>query len=174
MKNLKLYLPLIMLMLAQSAFAQRNAISEYFSDYEYDRSNTVVSVSGKMFSLFTNFEVEDAEDQAIIDMMSKLDGLKVISNTNMKDGYAEYRKALSMIPLDEYEELMTVRDEERDMKFLIVEKENRISELLMVSGSRREFFILSIFGDIDLKQIALLSKRMDIDGLEELENLNDN
>ena len=69
---------------------------------------------------------------------------------------------------------MSVRSEDTDMKFLIKEKGKIISELLMVMGGNDEFFIISLVGDIDLKQIARLSKGMDIDGLENLEKIGDN
>jgi hypothetical protein len=80
---------------------------------------------------------------------------------------------LGMIPAKEYEELMSVRDKDKDMKFFIKESGGKISELVMVAGGNEEFMLLSIFGEIDLKQISKISKKMNIDGLENLENIKD-
>ena len=50
----------------------------------------------------------------------------------------------------EYEELMYVRDKDKDMRFFINEKAGKIRELTWSQGSNE--FMLSIFGKIDLKQ----------------------
>lgn len=78
-----------------------------------------------------------------------------------------------MIPKSEFEELMSVRDKDKDMKFYIKEAGGKISELVMVAGGNDEFMILSLFGEIDLKQVSKISKKMNIDGLENLENIKD-
>jgi len=69
---------------------------------------------------------------------------------------------------------MSIKDGDTDMKFMIKEKGNIISELLMIGGGDREFYIMSIVGDIDLKQISKLSSKMNIDGLQNLDKLKDN
>jgi len=66
---------------------------------------------------------------------------------------------------------MSIRDKETNMKFLVQEQNNIITELVMVMHGDSEFFLLSLIGDIDLKQISKLSKSMSIDGFEHLENL---
>ncbi|MBK5278811.1 MAG: DUF4252 domain-containing protein, partial [Bacteroidia bacterium] len=84
-----------------------------------------------------------------------------------------YKEAMSMIPVKEYEELMTVRDKDKDMKFFIKESAGKISELVMVMGGNEEFMVLTLFGEIDLKQVSRIGKKMNVDGLENLENLKD-
>ncbi|MDH5604998.1 MAG: DUF4252 domain-containing protein, partial [Cyclobacteriaceae bacterium] len=139
--------------------------------WENDRTFTVVTISGKMFSLFTDIETSDPEDQAILDAISKLSGLRLITKDNISNGFDLYKRALDKIPSDDYVELMTVREEDSDIKFLIREKGAVISELVMVMGSDHEFLVLSLYGIIDLDQISKLSKKVDIDGLEELDKL---
>ena len=151
--------------------AQDNVISKSFSTWENDRSFTVVTISGKMFSLFTDIETSDPEDQAILDAISNLSGLRLITKDNISNGFDLYKKALERIPQDIYVEVMTVREEDSDIKFLIREKGDVISELVMVMGSDHDFLVLSLYGIIDLDQISKLSKKVDIDGLEELDKL---
>lgn len=151
----------------------QDAISKFFSKYESDTDFTHVSITSRMFGLFTNMEMETKEDQEIMDAISKLKGLKILGKDNTTKGKELYKEAFTLIPRSEYDELMSVRDEDKDMKFLIKEKEGKITELLMVIGGDKEFFILSLFGDIDLKQIAKISRAMDIEGLDKLEKLND-
>src|SRR5690242_11493534 len=164
----------VMMLTSVAAFAQGDAISKFFSKYQNDETFSQVTISSKMFSMLTNMEVEDAEDQEVINAISKLKGLRVLAKEDTRDGRALYKEALSLIPTKDYEELMSVRDEDKDMKFFIKETSpGKIGELLMVMGGNDEFLVLTLFGEIDLKQVGRMGKKMDIDGLKKLEKLDD-
>jgi hypothetical protein len=169
----KLMVVLVMMAVAVAAQAQGDAISKFFSKYQNDETFSQVNMSSKMFSLMANLEVENPEDQEVVNMISKLKGLKILAKEEARNSRELYKEALGMIPAKEYEELMSVRDKDKDMKFFIKESGGKISELVMVAGGNEEFMLLSIFGEIDLKQISKISKKMNIDGLENLENIKD-
>jgi len=169
----KLMVVLVMMAVAEAAQAQGDAISKFFSKYQNDETFSQVNMSSKMFSLMANLEVENPEDQEVVNMISKLKGLKILAKEEARNSRELYKEALGMIPAKEYEELMSVRDKDKDMKFFIKESGGKISELVMVAGGNEEFMLLSIFGEIDLKQISKISKKMNIDGLENLENIKD-
>lgn len=161
----------VMVMLAAGAFAQSDAITKFFNKYATDESFTQVTVSGKMFSLFTNMEAETAEDKEVLNAISKLKGLRILAKDDTRNARELYKEAFSLIPSADYEELMSVRDDNKDMKFMIRENGGKISELLMVMGGTDEFMVLSVFGDIDLKQISRIGRKMNVSGLDKLENM---
>ena len=41
----------------------------------------------------------------------------------------------------------------------------------MLSGAGKDFFLMSLIGDIDLNKISKLSKSLDVDGIENLDKL---
>jgi hypothetical protein len=157
-----------------TAQAQDDAISRFFEKYQDDEDFTQVNITSRMFGLFTDMEVNDDEDQEVLDAISKISGLKILVKDNATNGKALYKEAFSKLPKAEFDELMSIRDGDTDMKFMIKEKGNIISELLMIGGGDNEFYIMSIVGDIDLKQISKLSSKMNIDGLQNLEKLKGN
>lgn len=169
----KLMVGIVMMAVAVAAQAQGDAISKFFSKYQNDESFSQVNMSSKMFSLMANLEVENPEDQEVVNMISKLKGLKILAKEEARNSRELYKEALGMIPAKEYEELMSVRDKDKDMKFFIKESGGKISELVMVAGGNEEFMLLTLFGEIDLKQVSKISKKMNIDGLENLENIKD-
>ena len=158
------------MLIAMTTQAQ-DAISRFYEKYENDQTFTNVTITSRMFSLFTDLEIESQEDQEILDAISKLKGLKILAKEETADGRLMFKEALSMLPKGEFDELMSVREEGREMKFMIKEQGKIINELVMIAGGDKEFFILSVFGEIDLKQIAKISKAMDIDGLDQLKKL---
>jgi hypothetical protein len=160
-----------LMIIVSGAFGQ-DAISKFFSKYQADESFSQVTVSSKMFGLFTNMEADTPEDKEVLEAISKLKGLRILGKENTSDARGLYKEAFSLIPKKEYEELMSVRDKDKDMKFLIKESGGKISELLMVMGGNQDFMVLSLFGEIDLKQISRIGKKMNVSGLEHLDKMN--
>ncbi|HLT81586.1 MAG TPA: DUF4252 domain-containing protein [Cyclobacteriaceae bacterium] len=172
MMNTKLIgLTLVILTMSVTAQAQNDAISRFFDKYAGDDSFTQVTVSSKMFSLFTDMEAETPEDKEVLEAISKLKGIRIIAKDNARNARELYREAFALIPKSDYQELMSVRDDRKDMKFMIREDGDKISELLMVMGGPEEFMVLSVFGEIDLKQISRIGRKMNVSGLEKLEGM---
>jgi hypothetical protein len=160
------------MMAAHGAFAQ-DIITKFFNKYQGDESFTQVTISSKMFSLFTNMEVENKEDQEVLTAISKLKGLRILGKENTSDARSLYKEAFALIPTREFEELMSVRDKDKDMKFYIKENGGKISELVMIMGGSKDFMVMSLFGEIDLKQVSRIGRKMNVSGLEKLENMKD-
>jgi hypothetical protein len=167
----KLMMGAAMMVMAVAAQAQGDPVSKFFAKYQDDPEFTQVSVSSKMFSMFTNLEVQKPEDKEILEAISKIKGLRILAKNDARNSRELYKEALAAIPKD-YEELMFVRDKDQDMKFLIKETSpGKISELLMVAAGNDDFKMLSLFGDIDLKKVGKIGNKMSIDGLEKLHKL---
>lgn len=166
----KIIVLVVMMVGVNAAFAQ-DAITKFFSKYQGDESFSQVNVSSKMFGLFTEMEADNPEDKEVLDAISKLKGLKILAKEDARNARTLYTEALKVIPTKEYEELMSVRDKDKDMKFLIKESGGKISELLMVMGGNEEFMLLSLYGEIDLKQVSRIGKKMNVSGLDKLEKL---
>jgi CII-binding regulator of phage lambda lysogenization HflD len=162
-----------LMMVAVNAVFAQDAISKFFSKYQSDESFSQVTVSSKMFNLFTNMEVESKEDQEVLNAISKLKGLRILAKENTSDARALYKEAFALIPTKEFEELMSVRDKDKDMKFYIKESGGKISELVMIMGGTDDFMVMSLFGEIDLKQVSKIGKKMNVEGLQKLEKMND-
>jgi CII-binding regulator of phage lambda lysogenization HflD len=158
------------LVITVSAAHGQDVISKFFSKYQQDESFTNVNISSKMFGLFTQMDAESPEDKEVLEAISKLKGLRILAKENARNSRELYKEALGLIPKN-FEELMSVRDKDKDMKFMIDENGGKISEMLMVLGGNEEFMIMSIFGEIDLKQISRIGSKMNIKGLENLKNM---
>lgn len=154
--------------------AQSNAVSKYFKQYQRDTSFTKVSVTSKMFSLFTEIDTDDESEKEILEAMSKLKGIKALfsddTNKNLKNYYFD---ALDTIEKDgNYEELMTVEDRRENVSFMIREDaQGTINELFMVVGGPDNFMVMSLYGVIDLASIGKISKALKIKGMENFEKI---
>ena len=175
MKKLIVKSSLLLVMVAGffTASAQRELINQYLDDYAGDESYVKVSINSKMFSLFTDLEGNSEEEKAFLEAVSKLKGLKILASDSLPSGSSRtiYNKATADVDKAGYEELMTVKDAEEDIKFSIKEKKGIIEELIMVVGGNKNFVFLSLYGEIDLKTVSKLATSMNVNSLQGLKNL---
>ena len=173
MKKLAIFTVLVLFTI--TSYAQKNAVSKHFSQYQRDASFTKVSVTNKMFSLFTEIETDDESEQEILAAMAKLKGVKALFTDDAKDAdlLNRYYDAVETIENDgSFEELMTVEDRRENISFLIREDAGGvIRELLMIIGGPTNFMVMSVFGEIDLASIGKISKALKIKGMEQFEKI---
>jgi hypothetical protein len=163
----KLFLFLTSLSLSIIIQAQSNPIDEMFNKYSEKDGFTVVTISSKMFSMFAD---QDNGNKDSDDIISRLKSIRILSvedsllNQNL-NFYSELSRKLDM---SVYEELMVVKEGKDITKFLIRQNGNLISELLVITGGPGGNSLISIKGDLNLKNISDLSKNS---GIQELKNL---
>jgi hypothetical protein len=163
----------MMVLLSVAAQAQNDVIAKFFNKYDGDESFSKVSISGKMFSMMANIDGNTEDEKAMVSAISKIKGLKILKKDDARNSRELYKEALSMVPAGQFEELMTVRDKDKDMKFFTKESGGKISELVMVLGGNEEFLVMSLFGEIDLKEMGKIGKSVNIDGLQNLDKMKD-
>lgn len=168
------YLSIIILalFLGSTSYGQADAIDSYFSQYKDDERFTMVYVSPKMFQMLSKVgaAAEEDIDPEIINMVSNLKGLKIL--TTEENASEIYEEAISKINTSMYDELMTVRSEGDNVKFLVRDSDggNIVQELLLLVGGD-EFVMMSFVGDIDLRLVGKLAKTIDMKGANHLEKL---
>ena len=90
---------------------------------------------------------------------------------NLENFYKEIKKS---IDIDSYSELMSVNDNESDVKFLAKKTgEGRVSELLMIVKGDEDVVVMSMLGDMDMKTISGIGKSLDMKGMENLEKIDE-
>ena len=168
----KISLVLIIGLVGSSLFAQSNAVSKHFAQYQRDISFTKISVTSRMFSLFADIDAEDEDQAELLEAMSKLKGVKGLVNEESSDSKELYFDAVETIAADgSYEELMTVEDAQENVQFMIREEGDVIQELLMILGGNQQFIVMSLYGEIDLNSIAKLSKVFGVKGFDQFGKL---
>ncbi len=153
-----------------SAQAQSSGIDRYYEKYKDDDRFSQITVSSKMFGLFVNFEMDDPAEQELVETISKLEGLKMLVGSDIDEAKSIFEQVVQK-PRSNMDELMSIRDKEAEFMFFITESDGTISELLMVGYDDAEVMLLSLVGEIDLKQISALSQKMNIQGFEHFKNI---
>lgn len=140
---------------------------------KYDGQDGVSSiiVNKKMFQMMASVKVDtnDKETQQYLNLIKKLDNLKVFSTTSpkisadMKSTAELYKKNAGL------EELMSANDGIGNIKVWVKSglTGNQIKELLMVGKETKtsnEMVLMSLTGDFSMDDISILTDKMKIPG----------
>ncbi|MCU0362587.1 MAG: DUF4252 domain-containing protein [Bacteroidales bacterium] len=161
---------LLIAMAGSTVLGQSAAIEAMFDKYGEREGFTVVTISGKMLSMFSGQETRSDQAGNIIGRLKSVRILTVedsLLNRNI-NFYTELSKQLN---LSVYEELMLVKEGPDITRFLIRQKGDIITELLVITGGPGGNSLISITGDLDIRSIANLSREMGMEDLEKLENI---
>jgi hypothetical protein len=172
---------LVMVSLPLQTFSQ-STTDALFDKYGAKDGFTTVHITKELFSLFSEI-AEDADGDDVQELKEVVDGLeyiRILMYENSTDNkYASestltsFKDDLEDVQLKNFTELMTVREQDETVKFMIRKDGKVIKELLLLINQDDEAGFISITGNINLKSIAKLSKTMDIKGLDQLQKMDE-
>jgi len=155
------------LLISLTGMAQQNTADEFFEKYAGKEGFTTVSINGNLLKMATCQDDKENLDP----ILTSIESIKILSaddETKCPDFYAEIMQDL---PQKNYEELLTVKKSDQQVKILVNEKNGIIRELLLVAGGKDDNALIIIKGHIPLKKLSHLSKSLGMDELEVLEDV---
>jgi len=166
----KIFFITVAILLSLVINAQTDPIDEIIEKYSEREGFTSVYISGKMLGMLAAMDTKSGNSDNV---MGRLKSIRILTEDDSlkKPGINFFIELNKKLDFSVYEELMVVKEGQDVTKFLIRQTGNTISELLVISGGTGGNAIISIRGDINLKQISELSKTMGIEELEQLEGI---
>lgn len=142
--------------------AQPSGVMRVFDKYAQKDGYTTVEINANLFDLFCDNDSGSNEN-----FLKKITNIKILTQDDYEDEVLNfYDEVMKDLPLSEYKELMVVKDSETELKMLVKEQNNVISEFLMVSGGKSDNVLIYIGGSFNKKDLAQLADEMDIEALE--------
>jgi hypothetical protein len=165
----KLIITLVAVLVSSPFFAQGA-----FDKFDGQDDVTSIVVNKKMFELMSKVKVDtsDKEAQQYMNLIKKLDNLKVFTTQSVRVEGEMKVAADKYIKTAGLEELMRVNDKGRNIKIMVKSgaKDSQIKELLMFieGGKEEDTVLMSLTGDFDLDEISVLTDKMRIPGGDDL------
>jgi hypothetical protein len=164
----KLILIIALLVVSNTFFAQ-----SVFDKFDNQDDITTIIVNKKMFTLMSKVDSKDKEAKEFMNLVKKLDNLKVFvtasdkKSDEMKATADKYMKSSGM------EELMRINEKGKNVKIYVKSgaTDSQVKELLMfIEGSgKEESVLMSLTGNFDLDELSALTDKMNLPGGVELE-----
>ena len=165
----KLIITLVAVLVSSPFFAQGA-----FDKFDGQDDVTSIVVNKKMFELMSKVKVDtsDKEAQQYMNLIKKLDNLKVFTTQSVRVEGEMKTAADKYIKTAGLEELMRVNDKGRNIKIMVKSgsTDSQIRELLMFidGGKGEDTVLMSLTGNFDLNEISVLTDKMRIPGGEDL------
>jgi len=164
----KIFITLVLVLSVNTFFAQT-----VFDKFDGQDNIATVIVNKKMFTLLSKMEVKDKETQQYVNLIKKLDNLRVFVTQNqskadeMRAASEKYIKSASL------EELMRITEKGKSVKIFVKSgsTDSQVKELLMFvdgAGPKDESVLMSLTGDFDLNELSVLTDKMNLPGGDDL------
>ena len=182
MKKYILVFSLFMVSIAMSA-------QNIFEKYDDQEHITSIVVNQKMFKMLANIDIQsnDPDSEAFLNQVKTLDNLKVLTTHNISVSNSIKKDVDKYVENSKLEKLMRIKDGDKIINFFVLEgrDDNHVKELLMfvnglsdltknenisINGKQLaiETILLSLTGDIDLRQVSKLTTQLNVPGGEQL------
>ncbi|MBG6133295.1 hypothetical protein IWQ47_004778 [Aquimarina sp. EL_43] len=172
----KLAIILAFAILPYVSIAQSN-----FDKYEDMKGVSSVVVTSKMFKLLSQIKLEsnDAEVQEYMNLVENIKNIKVFATENAAVGQKMRSDVSNYLKSSSLDELMRVKSDGKNVKFYSKpgKDDDHVSELFMFldgvkeDGDGPNTVVLTITGDIDLKQVSKIADHLNVPGGEELKHV---
>ena len=152
-------------------------LSQNFDKFENQDGIKSIVVNKKMFQLMANVKMDtkDQNNQLYLNLIKKLDNLKVFTTSSAKASNDLKTAAENQIKTAGLEELMRVNENGKNIRISVksTDKSDQIKELLMFIESTtkgQDSVLMSLSGDFTLEELSVLTDKMNIPGGEAIKN----
>jgi hypothetical protein len=163
----KVILVIALVVITNSVFAQ-----SVFDKFDSQDDITTIIVNKKMFSMLSKVDAKDKESQQYLNLIKKLDNLKVFVTSSDKKSDEMKSVADKYIKTSGLDELMRINEKGKNVKIFVKSgaTESEVKELLMfIEGSgKEESVLMSLTGNFNLEELSALTDKMKLPGGDEL------
>ena len=157
MKNI--IIAIAMLAIPMSGFCQHESIENFYNKYIEDEKVTDINLNGWVLSLASLIADEETGEE----VLNKITQLRImIAEEKNIVSKSDLKKLMKEVRKNSFEDLITVRDGNDRINFMIREKGDKITNVLVIVNGDNEFILLSLEGALNLEDLKKL--QFDVEG----------
>ena len=159
--------------LFQPAFSQEVA-SLFLEQFNNDDNLEVVSIGEKMFQMMADVSPDNENFNEAIKGLEKL---IVISSKDSALNHEYYNSAFAILTKKKsgFESILSSKEGQEELVIMSKESKGIVKELILLQrDSKNNFSLISLSGEIDLKNLIKYSSSINLSGLQILDSINKN
>jgi hypothetical protein len=163
----KILIAIAILAIPFLASSQNESIEKFYNKYVGNEKVSDISLNGWILSMASKMAKEEGSE-----ILQKITKLRIML-TEEKDivSRADVKQLMRDIRKNDFEDLMTVRDEGTRVNFMIREKGENITNVLVIIHGDGEFILLSLEGNLNMEDLKQLE--FDVEGGDVFKKLSD-
>ena len=148
--------------------AQHEALNNFIEEHKSEEAFTFAYLSKDLFEVVSKSDVEDKNWKKLHSVVKNIGSLSILAADSITTGVALYKEALRLIPADEFNELLTVRDGATNVRIWSRDEGDIVTDLVMLVGAPEEFVLICFAGALELGNVSELARLLDADEAEHL------
>lgn len=163
---MKTTLLLIGMLLSVSLRAQQSTVEGIFKNFEGKDGITTIHLTSDLMKMASDVDVNDKEMNSVFAMITEV---RILSfDKALSEDKVSFKSMAKSLSLNNYKELMTVKDKNQDIKLLSKDNNGKVSEVLMIITGENHPALIYITGNIELSKLKKLSGKVNIEGFQHL------
>lgn len=157
-----------------SVSTQAQTIQSFLGTLEDNDDYGVITINKEMFKMIASFDIDLGEDEQVIkDLINDINKVRVFINED-NGTYEDYKKIKGIASGTTMDNLISVKDgsERVDLFTNPTSDDGIVDGLLLIVHEDTQNVFIHIDGRINLKHLAKLTEKMDIEGLDQLKRIN--
>lgn len=163
----KILLLAMLLGVAGLSFAQTKAVQSFYNKYKDMDGVENVRLQGWLIKLASSFADEDPDAKRLLKKITQLRILTMDQGNLVSQ--QEYNNLIKNIKQDHFEDLFLIKDNGQNVQFLIREKGDTITDVIMLVSGGDEFVLLSLEGVLKFSDLNNLN--IEVDGSDHFKKL---
>ncbi len=152
-------------------FASAQNVIERHFDYLLEQEDaTHINVTGKMFELMNNINIEtdDVDSQKEVaemqDFISSIRSFELLAVESMPAARSRYDRSHDVLS-GEYEELLSINDKKGSFFLFIDEHNGTVHEVVGIGTDNESMLVFSLLGDMKLDQVGQIAQTVNNAGM---------
>ncbi|HLP95742.1 MAG TPA: DUF4252 domain-containing protein [Saprospiraceae bacterium] len=155
MKHISLWL-IAALTCLQSLQAQNTTLQTFFHQHKEKPGFTHALLSKDLFDVASGHEISKEDWQGLHAVVQNMGVMEILVADSISNGVALYKEAKSCIQETEFDELLTVRDNQTNVRIWVKSEEDIVTDLVLLVGAPEEFVLICFAGKLELGNISQL------------------
>lgn len=147
---------------------QNTAIQGFIDQYKSNPEFTYAFLSKDLFEVATQSTVKSEDWGRLHQVVKNIGSLSILTSDSVADGISLYKEAKTLVPQDEFDELLTVRDGNDNVRIWVKTEETMVSDLILLVGSPADFVLICFSGNLELGNIGELASMFESAKVEQL------
>ncbi len=149
-------------------WAQNSALHDFIDQHKNKEGFTYAFLSKDLFEVATKSSIQQEDWNGLHNVVKNIGSLSILVADELSDALPLYKEAKNLIPSDEFDELLTVRDGNENVRIWVKSEENMVTDLVLLVGSPQDFVLVCFAGNLELGNLAELASLFETGKVQQL------
>lgn len=148
-------------LLTAAAHAQTAGLNDFIETHKQDKGFTYAFLSKDLFEVAAKADVADQDWKKLQNVVRNIGALRILAADDLDTAPDLYRDAKTRVDADAFDELLTVRDGQDNVRIWAKSEGAVVTDLVLLVGTSNEFVLVCFAGALELNNLPELAGLLD-------------